>query len=204
MRIVSILGIVILATISITVEAQTVVRALPQLIQNLSDKDYAIWAQWQNRQAIRRVVEIADDIDWMRYNYADRVISNSFSRGNTTARTSNSSNSVSNSSTRGKSRSGSRSTTRNGYANTNFNRFGSTAITSYQTRYLNSDYAGAGVISIYNPLIQPKGGLGTPDWANLFVPCKKGTITMQEVLDRLIGPQNPEKVFKIMLGDYFD
>lgn len=204
--IVSILGIVILVAISITAEAQTVVRPLPLLIQNLSDEDYAIWAQWQNQQASRRSEVLAEDTDWTKYNYADRVVSNSFSRSNATMRTSATSNSANNSSSRSgpgwSNRSGSRSASRNGSASANVNRFGGTAITSYRVRYLNPDYVGPGPVSAYNPWVRPEGGLGTPDWKNIFVPCKKGTVTMQEALDRLTGPQNPEKVFEILMGDF--
>ena len=203
----SILWIVILATVSITVEAQTVTRTLPRVIQNLSDEDYAVWAEWQNRQASRRAKEIEDDTGWLKYNYADRVTSNSYSRGSATMRMYGTTNATSNSSSRsGKgwsSRSGSRSATRRGYASTNTNRYGGTTITSHKVRYLNPDYVGSGAVTAYNPFVRSTGGLGTPDWANIFVPCKKGTTTMQEVLDRMVGPRNPERVFKIMMEGYF-
>lgn len=203
----SILGIIILATIGITVEAQTVPRPLPQVIQNLSDEDYAIWAQWQNQQASRRAEEIEDDTGWLRYNYADRVTSSSYSRGSATTRMSGTTNATNNSSSRsGKgwsSRSGSRSATRRGSASTNTNRFGGTTVTSHKVRYLNPDYIGSGTVTAYNPWVRFTGGLGAPDWGVIFVPCKKGTVTMQEVLDRLVGPQNPERVFRLMMGDYF-
>jgi len=190
--VVSILGIVILATVGFAAKAQTVTRPLPQLIQNLSDKDYAVWAQWQNRQANRRAEEVANDTEWRKYNYADRVISDSFSRGSTTMR----------SSTRTNRGGATSSATRNSSARANTNRYGGTAITAYKVRYLNPDYVGLKPVIAYNPWARQKGGLGTPDWASLFVPCKKDTVTMQEVLDRLGGPRNPEKVYKVMLEDY--
>jgi hypothetical protein len=172
-----------------------VARPLPKLIQNLSDEDYFIWAQWQNRQAVRRFREIDGRTRWDKYDYASRVVSSNFSRGNATTQTSGTSHSS--------SRAGSRSTSRSGYANTNINRLGGAIVTSYRIRFRNPDYVSPGPTTAYNPWTRCKGGLGTPDWENLFVPCKEGTITMQEVLDQLIGPQNPEKVFKIMLEGYF-
>jgi len=69
-------------------------------------------------------------------------------------------------------------------------------------RYLNPDYVGPRPLVVYNPWVRSQGNLGTPDWANLFVPCKEGTITMEEVLDLLVGPQNPERVFKTMMEGY--
>jgi hypothetical protein len=200
----TILAILIILT-STVASAQTVARPLPKLIQNLSDEDYIIWAQWQNRQSVRRA-EVEDArTRWDKYDYANRIVSNSFNYGNVNVQTSGTVRS--NSSTRpgnaGQTRrTGSRSMTRDSQASTN-QRSGTTVI-SDQVRRLNPNYAGPGGTLTYNPYVRPKGGLGAPDWAILFVPCKEGTITMQEVLDRLTGPQRPEKVFKIMMEGYFD
>ena len=199
----TIIALIILLA-STVASAQTVERPLPKLIQNLSDEDYAIWAQWQNRQAVLRAE--AEDVktEWDRYSYANRVVSNSFSNGNVSARVSGNSrsNSTSRPGSAGKShRSGSRNTTRNSQANTR--QASGTTIISDQVRVRNPDYVGPGATVTYNPYVRPEGGLGPPDWASLFIPCKEGTITMQEVLDRLIGPQRPEKVFETMMEGYF-
>lgn len=198
--------IIILATLltGTIASAQTVDRPLPRLIQNLSDEDYVIWAQWQNRQSVRRAETEDARTRWDRYTYADRVVSNSFSNGSASMQVSG--NSRNNSTTRpGKAgnarRSGSRSMTRNSQAYTN--QANGTTIISDQVRRLNPEYTGPEATLTYNPYVRPEGGLGTPDWAILFIPCKEGTITMQEVLDRLTGPQRPEKVFKIMMEGYF-
>ena len=199
----TIIALIILLA-STVASAQTVERPLPKLIQNLSDEDYAIWAQWQNRQAVLRAEAEDAKTQWDRYSYADRVVSNSFSNGSASVRVSGNSrsNSTSRPGSAGKShRSGSRNTTRNSQANTN--QASGTTIISDQVRVRNPDYVGPGATVTYNPYVRPEGGLGGPDWASLFIPCKEGTITMQEVLDRLIGPQRPEKVFETMMEGYF-
>jgi hypothetical protein len=199
----TILTILIILT-SAVASAQTADRPLPKLIQNLSDEDYVVWAQWQNRQAERRAEVEGEKTQWDRYTYADRVVSNSFSNGSASVRVSGNSrsNSTSRPGSAGKShRSGSRDTTRNSQANTN-QASGTTVITD-QVRMRNPGYVGPGATVTYNPYVRPEGGLGGPDWATLFIPCKEGTITMQEVLDRLIGPQRSEKVFETMMEGYF-
>ena len=188
--IVSILGIAILAAIGITAEAQSISRPLPRVIQNLSDEDYAVWAQWQNRQANLRADE-GGDRSWDKYNYATRVTRDSYSHGSASRQSS--STSRKNSST---------ASTRNGNAHTNVRRRGGMTVTKRQVRFVNPDYVGPRPLEVYNPWVRSKGNLGSPDWPNLFVPCKEGTTTMQEVLDRLIGPQNPERVFKTMMEGY--
>ena len=199
----TILAILIILT-STVASAQTVERPLPKLIQNLSDEDYTIWAQWQNRQAVRRAE--AEDVKtkWDRYTYANRVVSNSFNRGSTSMSTSGTArtNTTTRPGSAGKTRrTGSRSMTRNRQGRTN-QANGSTVITD-QVRRLNPDYAGPSATLMYNPYVRLEGGLGAPDWATLFIPCKEGTITMLEVLDRLTGPQRPEKVFETMMEGYF-
>jgi hypothetical protein len=189
-----IFGTIILTTISLTAIAKAEPRALPEIIQNLSDKEYAVWAQWQNRQAVRRAGEIADKIRWEKYDYIDRMVSRSFSRGDAMTRTSVTS--------RSSGRAASRHATRNGYVSTNLNRSNGTTIAFFKDRCLNPDYVGPSAIVAYNPWVRSENRTGKPDWANLFVPCEEGTITMQEVLDRLIGPQKPERVYKIMLEGF--
>jgi hypothetical protein len=199
----TILAILIILT-STVASGQTVDRPLPKLIQNLSDEDYAIWAQWQNRQAVRRAEAEDARTQWDRYTYADRVVSNSFSNGSATVRASGTarSNATTRPGSAGKTqRSGSRSMTRNSQANTN--QASGTTVISDQVRVRNPAYVGPGATVTYNPYVRSKGGLGAPDWATLFIPCKEGTITMQEVLDRLTGPQRPEKVFETMMEGYF-
>ena len=198
-KFVSILVTLILVATGTIATAQ-VPRPVPQVIKSLSDSDYANWAQWQNRQAVRRAEEDAKRTRWDKYDYASRVASSSFARGNAGTRMS----STSNSNSRSGKHWSSRNATRRGSSSANFNRSGGTTITSYQVRYHNPDYVGPGASPFYNPWVRHVKGMGTPDWKAIFVPCKEGTITMQEVLDRLAGPQNPEKVFKIMLEGYFD
>jgi hypothetical protein len=190
-KIISILATLILVATETIATAQ-VPHPVPQTIQNLTDSDYALWARWQNRQAVRRAGEEAKRTRWDKYDYTSRVVSNSFSRGSVGAR---------NSST---SRSSSNLSTRRGSSSANFNRSGGTTITSHKMRYLNPEYVGPSASVFYNPWIRYGNGKGTPDWKTIFVPCREGTITMQEVLDQLVGPQNPEKVFGIMIGGYFD
>lgn len=179
----------IFTALILLVTTTTYAQTLPKLIQNLSDENYAIWANWQNRQIVRRAETIVSP---PQYNYADRIVSDSFSRGITQM----------SGHSRSRSRPGSRFTNRN--RDTNFNRRNKTSVTTYQRRYINPDYSGPGSILFYNPYARLEGGLGSPDWSNLFVPCKEGTVTMQEALDHLVGPQNPEKVFKIMMEGYFE
>jgi len=188
--IVSILGIVILAATGITAEAQSASRPLPRVIQNLSDEDYTVWAQWQNRQANRRADE-AGDRSWGKYDYATRVTSDSFSRGSASMQSHSTSR-----------RNDSNTATRRSSTHANINRRGGMSATSRKIRYLNPDYVGPRPLVVCNPWVRSQGSLGTPDWADLFVPCKEGTITMQEVLDLLVGPQNPERVFKTMMEGY--
>lgn len=194
----------IIIGITSTVSGQTVERPLPKLIQSLSDEDYAVWAAWQNRQATRRAEAEDTKTKWDRYTYAGRVTSNSFSNGSANVRTSGTArtNSTSRPGNAGQTnRSGSRSMSRNSQANTN--QKGGTTVITDQVRVHNPDYVGPGAVQMYNPYVRPTGGLGSPDWATLFIPCKEGTITMQEVLDRLVGPQRPEKVFETMMEGYF-
>ena len=201
-----ILAIAVLVT-SVTIANGQIIRPLPQVIQNLSNEDYAVWVGWQNRQAIRRAEEIIDDTAWNKYSFADQVVTNSFSRGNATTQLSSSSRSTSNSSIQSgegwSNRSGSHAATRRGQSNTDFNRQGGTTTTTRQVRYRNPEYVGAGAVMTYSPWVRLKGRLGTPNWSNLFVPCKKGTLTMQEALDQIPGPLNAEKTFKALLEDYF-
>ncbi len=196
----TILAVIILVTGSTIANGQNI-RPLPQAVQNLSDENYVVWASWQNRQAAQRAEEILADTAWDKYRYMKRLSSNSFSRGNTMTRVGNSSQSSTQSGKGWSDRSGSR----DGYADTNFNHQGGTVVTSRQVRYRNSGYVGAGAVITYNPWVRSKGALGNPDWDNLFVPTSKGgTLTLQEVLDQRFGPTNPEKVFKALMGVYFD
>ncbi len=189
----------ILLTMVATANSQ-VVRPLPQLVQNLSNENYAIWASWQNQQAARRAEEILTDTAWDKFSYAKRLISSSFGRGNTSTQVSSSSRSSSQSGKGWFERSGSSS----GQATANFNRYGGTVITSRQVRYRNPSYVGAGTVITYNPWTRLRDGIGSPNWNNLFVPCKEGTLTLQEALNQIRGPQNSEKVFTILMEDYFD
>jgi hypothetical protein len=175
-----------------------ITRSLPQVIQNLSNENYVIWAGWQNRQAARRAEEILADTAWNKFNYVKQLTSNSFSRGSSLTQTGSNSRSATLSGRGWSDSSGSR----NGYESTNFNSRDGTVITSRQVRYRNPDYVGAGTVMTYNPWVRLRSGIGSPDWDNLFVPCEDGTLTMQEALNQL-GPRNPEQVFKIFMGGYF-
>jgi hypothetical protein len=75
--------------------------------------------------------------------------------------------------------------------------------TERTVRTLNPDYVGPGASVVYNPWARPEGGIGTPKWERIFVPVKEGTMTLQEILDRLNGPIDPEEVFTIFMRDYF-
>lgn len=193
---------VLIATIFILfatfASGQEVTRPLPKLVQNLSDEDYAIWAQWQNRQAERHSEERAKYTQFEHYNYGNRIVTSRFNRGSASRRFSNSATAHSQVDRNSRSQ----FTNRHGSSNTTMNRSGNSVITAYGVRFLNPDYVGPGITPYYNPWVRPEGGLGTPDWSRIFIPCKEGTITMQEVLDRLGGPMNPEKVFEIMMEGY--
>ncbi len=178
----------------VTANAQSVQRPVPQFVESLSDADYATWAQWQNRQAERRGKELSAASTTPRYNYAIRVESSTASRGG--AFTQSRANS-----TRGRgmsNRSG-----RSGSVATQFMSRSDSVTMARTMRYNNLDYVGPGPVTIYNPWVRAKGGKGTPEWDRIFVPVKEGTMTLSEVMDRLSGPHNQEKVFTLFISDYF-
>ena len=76
-------------------------------------------------------------------------------------------------------------------------------MTASRVRHPNPDYIGSGPSTYYSPWVRSDQSKGTPAWDRIFVPCKKGTITMQEVLDILSGPADPEVICRIMFEGYF-
>ena len=199
-----IIGIFITGSVFAT---EPTISPLPGFIQNLSDADYSVWAQWQNRQVQRRAVEITTNSLVPEYLDADRTVIRSGSRSDTNATVNQRSQSYSDARTRRgdgySDRRGSRITNSNTVANASTRQVGGTVITSYQTRYRNPAYTGAGTVRSYNPWVRFTGGEGFPEWDTLFVPCKEGTVTLQELLDSLIGPRNPERVFTGRMKGYF-
>ena len=169
-------------------------RPLPQFIQSFSDEDYVIWAQWQNRQTARRLAEIDPYSLVPEYNYADRVTSRSSNWSNTNI--AQNSQTYRDTFTR-------RNDNRNIMATIDTRNVIGTTITAYRVQFHNPNYTGPGTFRSYNPWTRVSGGEGHPDWGILFIPCKEGTITLQELLDSLIGPHNPEKVFTEVMKGYF-
>ena len=187
-------SVLITLALVVTADAQSVQRPVPQFVESLSDADYATWAHWQNRQAMRRGKELSAASTTPRYNDAVRVESSTASRGSAFTR------SRANSARGGTASS---HTTRSGSAATQFGRRSASVTTARRIRYNNPDYAGPGPVVTYNPWVRATGGKGTPDWDRIFVPVKEGTMTVSEVMDRLSGPYNREKIFKLFISDYF-
>ncbi len=173
-----IISFLVIVALAASAYGQGVDRPTPKTIATLSDADYIIWAQWQNRQTDRRAAQVSADSTTPRHNYADRVTSSGYTRGVLIP-------------------------PRDYLPAFRYGESRGETMTAYRIRYPNPDYIGPGTATYYNPWVRAGGGKGTPTWDTIFVPCNKGTITMQEVLDMLPGPADPEVIYHIMLGGYF-
>jgi hypothetical protein len=177
-------AILITLALVATANAQDVKRPVPQFVESLSDADYATWVQWQNRQAERRAEEKSKWPAEPRHDYATQVERRGVMGGMAATRSRTNFN-------------------EGGRAVTRF-RGGAASITTSRTvRYVNPNYTGPGPITIYNPWVRVKDGKGTPDWDNIFVPAKEGTMTVSELMDTLKGPLSAEKVFANAVSEYF-
>lgn len=186
-------SILIVLALAVTASAQTAQRPLPQFVESLSDADYATWVQWQNRQAERRSAEKSDALTEPRYDYARRVESQRGTQGRAYTRTQGS--------TFNGGRTG-HSQQRRG-ATVMLDRRTTSVATARIVRLNNPNYVGPGTLTTYNPWVRLKGGKGTPDWDNIFVPTKEGTRTVSEFMDTLTGPHSAERVFTILISEYF-
>ena len=173
-----IISFLVIVALAASAYGQGVARPVPKTITALSDADYAIWAQWQNRQTDRRVAEVSANSTIPRHNYADRVTSSGYTRGILIP-------------------------PRDYLPTFRYGESRGETMTASKVRYPNPDYIGPGVITHYNPWVRPGEGKGTPAWDTIFVPCRVGTITMQEVLDILGGPADPEVICRIMFEGHF-
>ncbi|MEN6367751.1 MAG: hypothetical protein ABFC88_13145 [Thermoguttaceae bacterium] len=192
---------------AVTVSEERPGRPLPKFVQKLSPEDYKLWAAWQNRQAeLRQTEETNDPMAPRRYASASRLttvaagyassVSQAYSVGGGGGR-----------SGKGCKGGGGGKRDYGGNAITGYSdlRTGSVSATERNTmRYLNPDYAPKSRL-LMNPYVKPNetGTIGEPDWDNIFVPCKEGTMTMTEAMDAQRGPVNPEKLYAKLMAPYF-
>jgi predicted nucleic acid binding AN1-type Zn finger protein len=184
-------------------------RSLPKFVQNLSQENFAAWANWQNAQTEKRSADPAT-VDYERP-YLPGV--------RTTATTSKTTTFTGSSNVEGGNFSSRRGFTRNGFSsnnasvssyrnNTNSGYRGLAGSTSTESRvfnYRNPFYNSPPPIILYNPFVKPTTGKGEPDWRNIFIPHKGKIVTVQEALEQADGPIHPETLFtnamKTFLGD---
>jgi hypothetical protein len=182
-------------------------RPLPKFVAELSREDYAVWAEWQNRQAGLRAEREAKYSYERPYITVNRTAVNSSGGRSSTMRANGTT--TRNLSSRGYSKNGhsrrsqSSTTTRNMSANRNSRNWNSTTAETYPHRYVNPAYVPSGPVTVYSPYVKPEGGVGEPDWDNLFVPCEEGTMTLTEALDECRGPASPEKLYRNLLKEWF-
>lgn len=176
-----------MASGQIVVTEGPVARPLPQVIQNMNDKEYAAWAIWHNLVTSRKATESTGP---SRYLHGKAIDTYGHSRGRTIANSNSYSNSYSQ---RSKATgSSSQSSSRHGYTSIGNNRNSSSHTRSYQYRYLNPDYTGPGVATYYNPFVRQKGGIGYPDYENIYLPTPKGP---RSIADLMLTPkkEKPKK-----------
>jgi hypothetical protein len=175
-----VLGIMVKSVVGQTVTATEgpALRPLPQVIQNMSDEEYAAWAIWHNIVTTRKAAEY---IGPSRYLYGKATDTYSRSNGRTTANSSSHSDSRTN---RGKTTSN-RSSSRYGHTSIDSNHSGSSHTRNYQYRYFNPNYAGSNSATYYNPFVRSKGSLGYPDYENIYLPTPEG---VQSVADLMFTP----------------
>lgn len=197
---------------TITVTDGLIMHPLPKFVQELSNEDYVVWANWQNAQAEKWAADPATVNYEQPYISGIRTVISASGSVNTAARSGTSS--TSRSSTFGASKGGrftiggntanSRTANSSGFKRSN----GLTTIEQIPTRYRNSEYMPPPSI-IYNPYAKATGGVGQPDWNSLYVPCKKikpldpEVMTVQEALNKHGGPIDPEKLFTELMQPFF-
>ena len=162
-------------------------RFTMEVIQNMSDEDYAAWAVWHNLVTSRKAAEYVGPSRWL---YGTAIDTYNRSSGRTTANSNSYSNSYSR---RGKTTS-SRSSSRRGYTSIDSNRNSSSHMRSYRHYYLNPDYVGSGSVTVYNPFVRHEGGVGYPDYENIYLPTSEGP---QSMADLMLAPSKK----KLKKGD---
>jgi hypothetical protein len=156
-------------------------RTLPKFVQGLSDEQYEAWAEWQNAQTLAR-----EHITYEpKYLAGSRTTIKHARRGS------------------GGIRTGSTWTRnqRRGFAHRGNNSFGTTTADRYTRTYPNPHYAGPPGATLYNPFVRPTGGVGKPDWDNLFVITADGVMTLTEALTM---PMPPETAFRKLMEGFFE
>jgi hypothetical protein len=148
-------------------------RPLPKYVQSLCSSDYIAWATWQNEQMKARIKQ-----EEMFNRESPYITGIQTSRYISTLNVG----------------SGKRSK-RNNTAGWNVGWINMSSQTVPQT-YVNTRYVPAGPLTIYNPYAKPTNRTGNPDWAHLFVPCKKGTLTLLEAMSACRGPVDPELLYQ--------
>jgi len=158
----------------LTVTEGPIARPLPQIIQNMSNEEYATWVIWHNLVTARKAGEKDEKDGYTGPKWLYGEVTNSYKRGSGRGATNNrgprgvrSSNQFS--SSRGRTS-----------VNTNHSSFSHTR--NYQYRYLNPDYTSPGSITIYNPFVRHKGSLGYPDYENIYLPTPKGPQSMADLI----------------------
>jgi len=187
---------------TITVTPGPALQPLPKFVQELADDDFQVWTDWQNRQATARAAErgLPDlpELPWR------RVIRETTASGATHV----SSDIVVSSATRLQSgRSGNRGRGGKSGGNSQTYRAGYAAAGSVRelgpAYYPNPNYTGPGPLTVYNPYCRSAGGIGSPDWDNLFIPTQDGkTRTLGEELQKR-GPVDPEALYRELFTPYY-
>lgn len=177
--------IVLAMLVGTTVCAQ---EGVPKFVQNLSSEDYATWAAWQNRQAKLRAAEESEESVEKPYITSVRTTS-SISGGVTAAL--NRLNKT--------SRSKRGSTTRAAATN-NVDTWRNATVETIPHRYVNPAYRPPGPLTIHNPYARFVNPVNrTPNWDKIFVPCKSGTMTVSEAMDKLGSLMPAELLFSVLM-----
>jgi hypothetical protein len=192
----------------VVTDGATAPRALPKFVQELSPKDYETWARWQNRQAVLRAQEESANSLELPYLSVDKTVVNSRGGSSAHIRTgSTTERNMSSRSVRGgntTNRSGNTTTTRRGYVGRSATSWGNATAFTYPHRYNNPAYVPAGPLTAFNPFVKPANIEGEPDWNAFYLPCDEGTMTVQELLDNMRGPMDPERLYRLFLQDWFE
>jgi hypothetical protein len=167
-------------------------EGLPKFVQNLSYEDYATWAAWQNRQAKLRVVEESEDSIEEPFVYSVRTTSSinggitaALNRMNKTNRTK-------------------RSSTTRSTATNNVSTWRNAKAETMPHRYVNPAYRPPGSVTIHNPYARFARPVTNrpPNWDNIFLPCKSGTLTVTEALEEARGPMSAERLFSQVMSEW--
>lgn len=184
---------------TITVTPGPALRPLPKFVQELADDDFQVWADWQNRQAAARIAEKSlpdlPELPWRRVSRETTTSGATHVSANTTI------------SSASRLRSGSRG--RGGRSGDNSQTYGIGYSAADSVRelgsayYPNPHYTGPGPLTIYNPYCRSAGGIGSPDWDNLFIPTQDGKMrTLGEELQKR-GPVDPEVLYRELFTPYY-